>query len=75
MEILVSLNKLITFIQQGKYLIDTDGSASDEMMSFEWKAVDVEGNTYFCHAGLAFGKESLLRAEAYGILSMWYFLH
>eukprot|EP00957_Ditylum_brightwellii_P074313 5646481-Ditylum_brightwellii.AAC.1 len=63
MEILVSLDKLMVFMKQGKCLIATDGSASDNMMSFAWKVVDVGGNGYFCHAGLAFGKESSFRAE------------
>ena len=53
---LASLDKLIEFMQQGQCLIATDGSASDDMMSFAWKIVGVNGNAYFCHAGPAFGK-------------------
>eukprot|EP00957_Ditylum_brightwellii_P036601 2773344-Ditylum_brightwellii.AAC.1 len=55
-------------MQQGQCLITTEGSASNDMMSFTWKIVDVNGNAYFCHTGPAFGKESLFRAEAYDIL-------
>eukprot|EP00957_Ditylum_brightwellii_P051798 3928196-Ditylum_brightwellii.AAC.1 len=69
-EVLVTLDNLSAFMQQGKCLIAADGSAGDDMMSFAWKIVDVEGNAYFCHATLAFCKESLFRAEAYGILSV-----
>eukprot|EP00957_Ditylum_brightwellii_P109665 8364874-Ditylum_brightwellii.AAC.1 len=63
LETVVSLDKLMAFMQQGQCLIATDGSASDNMTSFAWKVVDVNGNTYFCHAGQAFGKESLFRTE------------
>eukprot|EP00957_Ditylum_brightwellii_P191234 14561443-Ditylum_brightwellii.AAC.1 len=62
-------------MQQGKCLIATDRLASNDMMPFVWKAVDVNGNAYFCHADPAFGKEPLLRAEVYGILSVLCFMH
>eukprot|EP00957_Ditylum_brightwellii_P196360 14960855-Ditylum_brightwellii.AAC.1 len=45
------------------------------MMPFAWKVVDVNSNAYFCHAGLAFGKESLFRTEAYVTLSVLCFMH
>eukprot|EP00957_Ditylum_brightwellii_P118784 9059348-Ditylum_brightwellii.AAC.1 len=64
---LSSLDKLIEFMQQGQCLIAFDGSASDDMMSFAWKMVNVNGKAYFCQAGPAFDKELLFRAEAYGI--------
>eukprot|EP00957_Ditylum_brightwellii_P156985 11947542-Ditylum_brightwellii.AAC.1 len=51
-ETLVSLDRLMVFMQQGKCLIATDGSASDNMMSFVWKVVGVDDNVYFCHASL-----------------------
>eukprot|EP00957_Ditylum_brightwellii_P211335 15366059-Ditylum_brightwellii.AAC.1 len=69
-EILASLNKLMVFVQQGKCLIATDASDIDDMMSFAWKVVAVDGNAYFCHASPAFSKKSSFRLEAYGILSM-----
>eukprot|EP00957_Ditylum_brightwellii_P040447 3061505-Ditylum_brightwellii.AAC.1 len=62
-------------MQQGQCLIATDGSVSNNMMSFAWKIFDANDNAYFCHAGPAFGKEPLFRAEAYGILSVLYFMH
>eukprot|EP00957_Ditylum_brightwellii_P053664 4066078-Ditylum_brightwellii.AAC.1 len=37
--------------------------------------VDVRGKAYVCHAGPAFDKESLFRAEAYGILLVLCFIH
>eukprot|EP00957_Ditylum_brightwellii_P127382 9713481-Ditylum_brightwellii.AAC.1 len=40
-ETLISLNKLMAFMQKGQCLIATDGSASDDMMLFAWKVVDV----------------------------------
>eukprot|EP00957_Ditylum_brightwellii_P043719 3315342-Ditylum_brightwellii.AAC.1 len=74
-ETLVSLDKLIIFMQQGQCHDATDGSASDDMMSFAWKIVDVNGNAYFYYACPAFGKESSFRAEAYGILPVLCFMH
>eukprot|EP00957_Ditylum_brightwellii_P067979 5161469-Ditylum_brightwellii.AAC.1 len=53
-ETLASLDKLIAFMQQGQCLIATDCSASNDMMSFMWKMVDINGNAYFCHAGPSF---------------------
>eukprot|EP00957_Ditylum_brightwellii_P193781 14756631-Ditylum_brightwellii.AAC.1 len=58
------------FVQQGQCLIATNGSASDDMMPFVWKVVDINDNAYFCHAGPAFDKESSFRAEVYGILTV-----
>eukprot|EP00957_Ditylum_brightwellii_P190419 14494855-Ditylum_brightwellii.AAC.1 len=72
---LVSLDKLIAFMQQGQCLIVTAGSASDDMMSFAWKVAGVNCNASFCYEGPAFGKESSFRAEAYGILSVLCFMH
>eukprot|EP00957_Ditylum_brightwellii_P067955 5159106-Ditylum_brightwellii.AAC.1 len=39
-ETLVSLNKLIVFMQQGQCYISNDGSANNNMMPFAWKVVD-----------------------------------
>eukprot|EP00957_Ditylum_brightwellii_P168243 12808239-Ditylum_brightwellii.AAC.2 len=75
MEILVPLDKLSAFMQQGKCLIATDGSAGDDMMPIACKAVGMGAIAYFCHTGPVFGKESSFRAEAYGILSVLCFLH
>eukprot|EP00957_Ditylum_brightwellii_P081722 6216914-Ditylum_brightwellii.AAC.1 len=74
-EALVSLNKLMAFMLPGQCLIVTDSLASDDMMPFVWKVVDIHGNVYFCHAGPAFGKKSLFRAEVCGILTVLCFLH
>eukprot|EP00957_Ditylum_brightwellii_P000872 69073-Ditylum_brightwellii.AAC.1 len=71
---LASLDKLAESIQRGQCLIATDGSAIDDIMSFVWKMVDAYGKAYFCHAGPAFSKESLFRAEAYGMLSVLCFI-
>eukprot|EP00957_Ditylum_brightwellii_P109431 8347026-Ditylum_brightwellii.AAC.1 len=59
---LASLDKLIEFVQLGQCLIATDGSASDNMMSFAWKIIDVSSKAYFCHAGPAIDKELPFRA-------------
>eukprot|EP00957_Ditylum_brightwellii_P164075 12492686-Ditylum_brightwellii.AAC.1 len=75
MEILVSLDKLRVFMQQGKCPIATDSSTSDDMMAFMWKVVGEDSNAYFCHISPAFDKESLFRAYAYGILTVLCFLH
>eukprot|EP00957_Ditylum_brightwellii_P126440 9638187-Ditylum_brightwellii.AAC.1 len=74
-EVLVPLDKLIEFMNQGKCIITTDGSADDDMMSFVWKVGDVDSNAYICNAGPLLGKESLFRAEAHGILTVVFFLH
>eukprot|EP00957_Ditylum_brightwellii_P108625 8285240-Ditylum_brightwellii.AAC.1 len=67
-EILVSLDALIAFHKEGNFLIATDGSAEDSIMSFALKTCDQKGKMYICHAAPAFGRESSFHAEVYGTL-------
>eukprot|EP00957_Ditylum_brightwellii_P204902 15341305-Ditylum_brightwellii.AAC.1 len=59
-EPLVSLDKLIAFMQQGQCLIAADGSASNNMMSFVWGVVGV--NVYLDNKGVI---EKIAKQQTY----------
>eukprot|EP00957_Ditylum_brightwellii_P102852 7837384-Ditylum_brightwellii.AAC.1 len=69
-EILVSLDVLITFLKDSNLLTATDRPAEDSIMSFSWKTCNQEGKTYIYHMGPTFGRESSFHAEAYRVLSV-----
>eukprot|EP00957_Ditylum_brightwellii_P155940 11870099-Ditylum_brightwellii.AAC.1 len=57
------------------FIIATDGSSEDTLMSFGWKMSDHKGKALVQHAGPAFGQSSSFWTEAYGISSVILFLH
>eukprot|EP00957_Ditylum_brightwellii_P167731 12769114-Ditylum_brightwellii.AAC.1 len=46
--------KVVDIMQHGSILIATDGSTSNNTMSFTWKICDSQGKTLVYHAGPAF---------------------
>eukprot|EP00957_Ditylum_brightwellii_P073610 5593663-Ditylum_brightwellii.AAC.1 len=56
-------------MEQGKFLVVTDGSAGETDTSFGWKICTMNGDPITEHAGLAFRQASSFHAEVYGVLS------
>eukprot|EP00957_Ditylum_brightwellii_P116404 8879033-Ditylum_brightwellii.AAC.1 len=60
---------------QSNFIIATDRSSGTDSMSFGWKIYTQQVKMLVQHSGPAFGQISLIRSEAYRILSILLVLH
>eukprot|EP00957_Ditylum_brightwellii_P178868 13624578-Ditylum_brightwellii.AAC.1 len=69
------IHEIFAAIGEKVFIIATDESSGDTLMSFGWKISDHKGTMLVQHAGPAFGQASSFWSEAYRILSVILFLH